>query len=434
MRARFQAILLFISTFLLPLPAMAQSLADVAATPNNVTMMQREWLVAGKVKTVKGFPVRGAAVTINTLSATATRIVATDVDGEFKYEFSMLAEESKRFSVVVTVKKKGFQTSHSYTNFGQAAASFWIPITMHELQPEEDSEQLSRADLTTGLVPRLRDLGPADGLAARSAKDYARGVAGFLDRRDFVQAVPLLAKVYDDNPTCLACQTMLGLAELNWEAWDNARDCFAKGVNSTLTNRTLGRPEPLVAYATWLSWQNDEEKALPYFLEAIKLSPQDSLALQEFGRALLVLQQVDAARDYLKKALAAGAGPEGQLLYIKSCLASSHTDEAAAEMARLLAGRDAKNVPLHIRKVWMSVQAREKLDATYSKAKPQKGHANFDFLQSPPADLVKGLEPAKDQEQLPSILEATGAKIQEMTRSFPNTISMEAIHQEKLTG
>jgi len=63
MRTRFQAFLLFISAFLLPLPAMAQGLGQpmtldqsLGSTPNNVSMMQREWLVAGKVKTVKGYP------------------------------------------------------------------------------------------------------------------------------------------------------------------------------------------------------------------------------------------------------------------------------------------------------------------------------------------------------------------------------------------
>jgi tetratricopeptide (TPR) repeat protein len=335
--------------------------------------------------------------------------------------------------VILTVKKKGFQTSHSYVNFGHAAASFWIPITMHEVQ-EEDPEQLSQADLISGLAPKLRQLGPQDGLAAKSAKDYTRGVAAFLDQHDFVRAVPLLEKVQADNPTCIACRTMLGLADLNWSAWDNARDAFAKGVNATLKDRSNGRPEPLVAYGTWLNWENDAEGAEPYLQEAIKLSAQDPLALQEFGRSLMVTQQFDAARDYLKKAIAAGAGPEGQLLYIKSCLGSGHTDEAATEMTRYLAGRDVKKMPLRVREVWGSLKDREKLDATYGKSKPQRGHAQLDFLQSPPADLIKGLEPAKDQEQLPSILDATGKKILEMTQNFPNTISEEAIHQEKLSN
>src|SRR5208283_1097921 len=110
-----------------------------------------------------------------------------------------------------------------------------------------------------------------------------------------------------------------------------------------------------------------------------------------------------------------------------------HTDEAIDEMNRLLAGRDAKSMPLRVREVWVSLQDRKKLEATYLKPKQLKGHVHLDFLKNPPADLVNGLEPAKDQSQLPSILDGAGGKILEMTQNFPNTISSEAIHQEKLS-
>ena len=39
---------------------------------------------------------------------------------------------------------------------------------------------------------------------------------------------------------------------------------------------------------------------------------------------------------------------------------------------------------------------------------------------------IKGLEPAKDQQQLPAILDAVGNKILDLTQNFPNTISQEA--------
>lgn len=378
---------------------------SLGSTPNNVSMMQREWLVAGRVKTVKGYPVRGAGVTISTLSSTATRILASDTDGEFKYEFSMIAEESNRFSVLLTVKKKGFQTTHSYVNFGNTSASFWIPLTMHEVQPE-DPEQLSMSDLTKGLAPSLKQLGVPEGLSVKSQKDYAKGVAAFLDKGEYQRAIPLLGKVFDQNPSCIACQTMLGLAELQWSAWDNAQEAFAKAVNATLSDKKIGRPEALVAYGTWLNWQNEQEKAEPYLYEATKLAPQYSLAFQEFGRSLLATQQFDAARENLRTAVAAGAGPEAHLLYIKACVGSGHTEEAAAEMTRYLAGRNVKDMPFRVREVWQSLQDREKLEATYGKSKPLKGHAHIDLLQNPPANLIKGLEPAKDQEQLPAILDA----------------------------
>lgn len=101
-------------------------------------------------------------------------------------------------------------------------------------------------------------------------------------------------------------------------------------------------------------------------------------------------------------------------------------------MNRYLAGRDVKGMPLRVREVWMSLQDRKKLEATYSKPRRQSAQARIDFLKNPPADLIRGLEPAQDQELLNSILDGVGTKILEMTQNFPNTSSLEAIHQEKL--
>src|SRR5208283_5435416 len=136
--------------------------------------------------------------------------------------------------------------------------------TLHE-QGDDDPNLLSSADLISGLAPKLRQLRPADGLSAKSEKDYLRGVADFLDRHDPERAVPLLAKVLENNPSCIGCQTMLGLAELNWYAWDDAKESFVNGENAAVANPKTGRPEPLVAYGTWLSWQHDPEKAAPFF-------------------------------------------------------------------------------------------------------------------------------------------------------------------------
>jgi Tfp pilus assembly protein PilF len=404
----------------------------IGVTPQDITSLQNRWIVAGKVKTVTGYPVKGAAVTISPLSTTATRLLATDVDGEFNYQFGMLAEEVREFKALLTVKKKGFETEHAYVNYGKSARTWWIPFTLHEEGDDANRDLLSAADLIAGVAPKLRQLGPANGLSSKSEKDYTRGVTAFLDQQNPQRAVPILADVSENNPTCIGCQTMLGLAELDWDAWDNAKESFINGVNAAMTNRTMGGAEPFVVYGTWLNWQHDPVKAEPFFLEALKSSPQDALALQELGRTLLIQQEFGAASEYLKKSLAAGAGPEGRLLYIRACVGAGRVDEANAEMARYLAGRDIKKMPLPVREVWASVQDRNKLVATYAAEKWKKDHAHFDFLQNPPADLIQGLEPAKDQVQLPSILDAAGAKILEMTRNFPNTTSLEAIHQQRL--
>ena len=64
---------------------------------------------------------------------------------------------------------------------------------MHEVQVE-DPEQLSMSDLTKGLTPTLKQLGVPQGLAVKSQKDYAKGVAAFLDKGDYERAIPLPGK------------------------------------------------------------------------------------------------------------------------------------------------------------------------------------------------------------------------------------------------
>jgi hypothetical protein len=103
-------------------------------------------------------------------------------------------------------------------------------------------------------------------------------------------------------------------------------------------------------------------------------------------------------------------------------------------MNRYLDGRDVKKMPIRVRQVWANVQNRQKMEATYAGTKPQKGQHRIDFLQNPPADLIAGLEPAKDQEELIPILDGVGAKIVELLTDFPNTSSLEVIQQEKLVS
>ncbi len=280
-------------------------------------------------------------------------------------------------------------------------------------------------------MPTLKQLGPADGLSAASEKDYNRGVDEFLDQHHPERAVPLLSKVSQRDPSCIACRTMLALTELGWDDWDGASRALAESVNATLANKKMGRPEPMVAYGTWVSWQHDPEKAESFFLEALKYAPQNALALQELGRALLAEQKFDFAGEYLKKAVDAGAGPEARLLYVEALVGIGQANEAAVEMNRYLDGRDVKKLPARVRQVWTSVQNRQKVEAAFAKARAEKNQP-VDFLRHPPTDLIRGLEPAVDQEQLSTILDGVGARISELIQNFPNTTSLEAIHQEKL--
>ncbi len=446
MKTCFTGILLLLWACLMPVSGMAQRFETEGDETDTLQLMRKFWLVAGKVKTVEGDPVRGAAVTVTPTDfrahpvedptdsfapLTSTTLLNTNAQGEFRAQFAMVADITPQFSAILTMKKKGFQTAHAFVDYGQSGKAWLVQVTLHELR-DEDPSLLSSADLISGLASRLKQLGPGDGLSAKNEKDYARAVADFLDQHNSERAVPRLWKVAANNPSCMGCRTMLGLAELDWNDRDDARVAFTEGVNAALAHREKARPEPLVAYGTWLSWQHEPEKAEPFFREALKFSPHDVLVLQELGRALVATQQFEAANEYLKDALAAGAGTEARLLYIKSCLGVGRVEEASAEMNRLVAGRDLKKLPFRIRTVWASVQDQVKAEAIYTKPHPLRGHELVDFLQKPPADLIRGLEPAPDQEPLSAILDGVGTKILEMAQNFPNTSSLEAIHQEKL--
>jgi hypothetical protein len=223
---------------------------------------------------------------------------------------------------------------------------------------------------------------------------------------------------------------MLALAELDSGDWDGAYDNLAQVFNKMLADRSLGRPEPLLVLGVMESWRHQPRNAAGYFAEALKYSPQDPLALQELGRAQLLIQNWGPADEILAKAIAAGAGPEVRLLRVEALLGGDQFQAASTEMTRYLAGRDVKKMPIQVRQLWAQIENRKKVEAAYVKAKP-KGDQAIDYLHRPPPDL-NGLEPATDQGQLDSILSAVGKTVAEFFRNFPNTSSLEQIHQEKL--
>lgn len=430
MKAGFPRILLHLSACLLSISWMAHGQQTGPESIRELVLEQTSWPVAGRVTTAQGGAVRGVTVVVTPLDAGGSRTLATDAKGEFRTEYVLNVKQVPEFRVTITATKKGFSTAHAFADYDTPGKSRMLSLTLRGR--DEDPALLSPGDLISALAPKLKQARPAEGLAEKSEKEYAQGVADFLDHHNPTQAVPLLAKVVKSNPSCIGCRTMLGLAEVGWRDWDDAKEAFTAGVNATRQDQKMGRPEPLVAYGTWVSWQHEPDKAEPFFQEALKYAPEDALALQELGRALVSMQKFEAANDVLKRALAAGAGPEARLLYAQSCLGMDRTDEATAELNRYLDGRDVKKMPLRVREVWASIQSQQKVEATY--AKPQKSHDVVDFVQHAPADLTPGLEPATDQQQLGPILDAVGAKIVELIKNFPNTSSLERIHQEKLGG
>jgi hypothetical protein len=99
-------------------------------------------------------------------------------------------------------------------------------------------------------------------------------------------------------------------------------------------------------------------------------------------------------------------------------------------MNRYLDGRDVKKMPPRVRTIWDKVQERKHDDMALIKL--QKRSAPYiDYYNDPPAELQK-VDPAGEDATLPSILAAVGKNISDLFEKFPNTSSLEVIHQEKL--
>ncbi len=392
-------------------------------------------VVAGQVTNPKGEPVVHANIEIRANAGVPPRLIQTDAMGRFQsdYEFLTETDEVRHFNVTLKISKKGYRPMHKFT---EISATKLIPISiiMHPEQPE-DPTLLSQADLIKAVAPRLRQPGPADGLAAIYEKDYARGAQEFLDRNRMDMAIPYLYKVANENPQCLKCRTMLGLAELSWGDWNGAHHDVGDAVNAYIQDRKLGSFEPLFVQGTFTSWEGKSEEATAYLKEAIKFSPHDPLGLRELGRAQALDLDWLAACESLKGALAAGADPETRLMLAEALCWAGTPQEAEAELNLYLNGHDLKNAPPRARSIWDNIQARKKNDAAVAavnaKAKAH-GEVTVDYIHSPPITKLPDFEPATEQAPLAGILEAVGKNVAELFVDLPNISSVEDVHQELL--
>ncbi len=392
--------------------------------------------VGGQVVTLQGDPIVHATVEITSLDGGPFKAFVTDNQGEFVAEYDFLNNTAgKHAAFTLKITRKGFQVAHRFVDMGESVNQVGMRITLSPAE-REDPTLLSQADLIQGVAPQLRQLGTGDGLTAKEAKEYARGVEEFLDRSQADKAVPDLGRVVNLRPACLKCKTMLALAELTWGDWDDAHHELMESVNAIIADPKLGASEPLLAYGVLASWRHEPARAAAYFREALKYAPNDPLALQELGRAYCQRLEWYAGSESLKKALAAGAGREARLLHAEALAQVGTPREASDELNLYMEGRDFKSMPPTARAVWNVIQQREK-DKEFVRAATlnaqAKGIEPLDYLHHPPGNLPD-FEPATDQAPLGAILAAVGKNVAELFANIPNICSVENVQQEKLNG
>jgi Tfp pilus assembly protein PilF len=403
--------------------------SDGFGATNPYSLVQTHWIVAGKVTNLQGDPIPGAKVEVEPVNASGEfHTIQTDFQGQFHTEYWLNSDLTRDLRVSVAASKKGFLKAHQTVHFTNADKPWLIPVTLRE--PREDPALLSQEDLIFSVGPKLRNLTAADGLSAKSEKDYERGVADFLDRNRPERALPSFSKVLDRDPGCVGCRILMALAELASGDWDGAARDAGEAVTSTLKDRAHGRAEPLVVYGVMDTWRHDNDQATAYFLEALKFAPQDPLALQEIGRTQMLGQDWAMADSYLTRAIAAGAGPDSRLMRVEALLGEDNSQEASAEFDRYLNGRSVAQMPVRVRQLWLQVRDKKRIETVYLK-KDAKIQHRLDYLRDLPSD-VGGVEPASSQDELGAVLGAVGKNVADYFQNFPNTSSLEQVHQQKL--
>jgi tetratricopeptide (TPR) repeat protein len=374
-------------------------------------------------------PIRGAKVVYRvTKMAGAIREVHTDDRGEFSSEIKVSQESAQGFEVDVKAERHGYMPAHEIVDFGTSGKTWKLTITLRDLR--EDADLLFQEDLIADLASRLKQLSPADGLSAKSTKDYERGVKEFLNEDSPLRAVPHFASVVGRDPSCAACRTMWGLAQLAMMDWDGAERNFGEAIKTIRADPSKGRPEPDIAMGVMETWRHDLKRGAEFLYEALKFAPRDPLALQELGRTQLALENWQDASDQLQKAVAAGAGRDAHLMYAEALLHVDRSREADRELSTYLAGRDMKKMAPKIRQLWQEIQTEEREELAVTGGIFSMDLSTDALIQTIPG--LKGLEPAVDQSQLASILDEAGKRVADSFRDFPNTVSVEQVHQEKL--
>ena len=390
---------------------------------------QRTYTVNGKVQNIRRDPIRGAKVVIRASKMSGLiRELHTDDRGEFSTEMKLSQESGEGFGVDVNADKHGYLPAHEIVDFGNSGKTWKLTITLRDLR--QDANLLFQEDLIADLASRLKQLSSADGLSGKSAKDYEHGVNEFLIKDNPVGAVSNFARVAGRDPSCAECRTMWGLAQLAMNDWDGAERNFGEAIKTIRSDPAKARPEPDIAMGVMETWRHDLKRAADFFYEAVKFAPEDPLALRELGRTQLGLENWQDASDQLQKAVAAGAGRDAHLMYAEALLHVDRSREADRELTTYLGGRDMKKMAPKIRQLWQEIQTEEREELASTGGIFSMDLSTNALIQTIPG--LKGLEPAVDQSPLASILDETGKRVADSFRDFPNTTSVEQVHQEKL--
>ncbi len=417
---------------LFPLAAWAQGPQGVTGNPlgnSTRTFGMYTWEVFGRATNMKGDPLGDVTVRLDVGAGMNTvRALKTNLQGEFQTEFALNAELYPTLSVKLVASKSGYAAAHETVEIGAGDKTSGIHIVLRELT--ENPNQLSMATLVGTLAPRLRqDAAKGSGAEAnRKEKDFARGCEELIDRRNAVRAVPLLSMGVQGAPSCVECRLLLTLASLDAGGWTNASQQLeeATKLNDAATSK---RPEPALIAGVLEELRGENRTAAGFYKKALEIDPGNVLALQEMGRVLIAQRNWEAADQYLERAIRAGASDEARLLRVRALLEEGDNVEAGREMDQYTAGRKVKKLPPEAHMLNLRVLERQEY-AGFATPMSVLTESPQDLVQAMPE--LKGIRLASNQDELGVVLKNVGEGVESFFKNFPNTVSLEQVHQELL--
>lgn len=418
------ALLLFAS---LPVPA-----RTVAAQPPGQpaqTKEQHKWYILGRVTTLAGIPLPGTEVEVHMdAGPTLAKLLRANFQGEF--EISLDADPNKSHRLKLVAKREGYLAAKETVDFISDSKADVVELLLRE--DKEDVNQIPLETLISSVAERLR-ASAGTSLAEPGRCDVLRGAQAFLNAHDADVTLPLLAEAVEREPKCVECRTLLGLAMVKEGSWSSATRQLseAAALNSSLEVKNR-RSEPNLVLGVLECWRENPQRATELFLQALDSDPTYPLLLQELGRAYLLQQNWSEADKYLARAIEAGASPEARLFRAQAFLGELKPGEAHAEIQAYLGKRKPKDLPARTRMLWIQMNYRMELEfeSAESVSRSVVNQNLAELSQALPE--LKELEPANGQEELTSILQKVGERVEAFFRDFHNTISQEQIRQELL--
>jgi tetratricopeptide (TPR) repeat protein len=383
------------------------------------------WNIFGHVTDVRGEPLHDVRIRLSaTNRAGGDQLVSTNLKGEFQAQFSLEADMYKKITVRVVADKEGYGQARETAVFGAGDKFSGIDLVMRKAGQGRDSVPIE--PFVDALGPGLRE--SASKRLTAGAEDWAAGCDDLLKNHNAAAAIPHLLKAVDRAPNCIECRTLLSMAMLQGGSWAGGTRQLEEALKLNETAKEK-RPEPLLLAGAYRGWRGEPAKSGAYYQKALEIAPGHPLALQETGRLLFEQGNYGGADQLLEKALAAGASPEARLMRIRALMELGDVQEAAREMDVYSAGREPKNLPFEGREVY--IQVRDRLEvAPFSKVKSVIDQSPQDLVNGIPE--LKGLRPAANQDDLNTILKKAGESVERFVKNFPNTISTEKVHQERL--